>query len=220
MSATELEPGPASGALLPDPLAGRAIGQRVECPLRASQLFDEALKLLQELRAEKALTGTVGAVLLVKDRADADSLNLRIDEAYGIAGEAEADTSVEQAYVAADVDGVVEQLEKMTQETLAVCVLPSAEEELQLELPCATLARLERCDVWFVSRRDATVLCTSDGPLRNNIRFEGMACNLPTQASLPLPGEVIMGGAAAATGAGVAALAQAGTLAATTNGLV
>eukprot|EP00439_Symbiodinium_sp_Y106_P049976 s33_g6.t1 len=211
MSVAELEPGPASSALLPDPLAG---------PLRAAQLFDEALRLIQGLRSEKTLAGSIGAVLLVKDRADADSLNLRIDEAYGTVDDAEAETNVEHACVAADIDGFVEQLEKMVQDILVVCVLPSADQEIQLELPCAAMERLQRCNVWFLSAQDAAVICTSDGPLRNNIQFEGMACNLPSQASMQLPGEVLVGGAAAATGAGVAALAQVGTLAATTNGIV
>lgn len=196
---------------MPDPLAG---------PLRATQLFDEALRLIQGLRAEKTLAGSIGAVLLVKDRADADSLNLRIDEAYGTVDDAEAETNVEHACVAADIDGFVEQLEKMVQDILVVCVLPSADQEIQLELPCAAMERLQRCNVWFLSAQDAAVICTSDGPLRSNIQFEGMTCNLPSQASMQLPGEVLVGGAAAATGAGVAALAQAGTLAATTNGIV
>ncbi|CAE7536104.1 unnamed protein product [Symbiodinium microadriaticum] len=177
MSAGELEPGSASSALLPDPLAG---------PLRATQLFDEALRLIQGLRAEKTLAGSIGAVLLVKDRADADSLNLRIDEAYGTVDDAEAETNVEHACVAADIDGFVEQLEKMVQDILVVCVLPSADQEIQLELPCAAMERLQRCNVWFLSAQDAAVICTSDGPLRSNIQFEGMTCNLPSQAAVLL----------------------------------
>eukprot|EP00930_Biecheleria_cincta_P016205 TRINITY_DN13273_c0_g1_i1.p1 TRINITY_DN13273_c0_g1~~TRINITY_DN13273_c0_g1_i1.p1 ORF type:complete len:387 (-),score=55.39 TRINITY_DN13273_c0_g1_i1:76-1236(-) len=184
-------------------------------------LCQAAKEQLDRLRAAQQIAGSIGTVLVVKDQCVSQSINFRIDESYLrdkgpllISGEGDSITVLEQSYVSEDILELFQRLSSMIQDTLVICFASLPGQELHVHLPSDCLGTWERCDLWLLGPDLPLVTCVCEATPSIRVRCQGITCDCPGVALMPVLST------AAAAGAGVASIAQGATIAATTNGLV